>query len=65
VWTAREALSKLGYGHSEPLCIDRIAEDGLTILRAGDDQVATAKVHTIDEHDAQVKVAAVAPSRPS
>jgi len=65
VWTAREALSKLGHGHSEPLRIDRIADDGLTILRAGDGQVATAKVHTIDEHDAQVKVAAVAPSRPS
>ncbi|WP_034277625.1 type I polyketide synthase [Haloechinothrix halophila] len=60
VWTAREALSKLGYGQSEPLRIDRITEDGLTILRAGVDHVVTAKVHTTDTRGAQVKVAAVA-----
>ncbi|MPZ00560.1 MAG: SDR family NAD(P)-dependent oxidoreductase [Actinophytocola sp.] len=60
VWTAREALSKLGYGQGEPLRIDRITEDGLTILRAGADHVVTAKVHTTDDRGAQVKIAAVA-----
>ncbi|MFC6868270.1 SDR family NAD(P)-dependent oxidoreductase [Haloechinothrix salitolerans] len=60
VWTAREALSKLGYGQGESLRIDRITEDGLTILRAGSDHVVTAKVHTTDARGAQVKVTAVA-----
>ncbi|MPY78616.1 MAG: SDR family NAD(P)-dependent oxidoreductase [Actinophytocola sp.] len=60
VWTAREALSKLGYGQGEPLRIDRITEDGLTIVRTGAHHVATAKIHTTDSRGAQVKVAAVA-----
>lgn len=63
VWSAREALAKLGYDHSEPLRVDRIAEDGLTALRSGGEQVVTALVRTGDADVAQIKVAAVACGR--
>ncbi|MGH3451826.1 MAG: polyketide synthase dehydratase domain-containing protein, partial [Haloechinothrix sp.] len=60
VWSAREALCKLGYDQSEPLRVDRITEDGLAILTSGNDQVATARLRTNGPGATPVKVVALA-----
>ncbi|MDV6014723.1 SDR family oxidoreductase [Haloechinothrix sp. LS1_15] len=44
VWTAREALVKLGNESVEPLRIDQVTEDGLAAMRSGAAQVVTAKL---------------------
>ncbi|SDW08623.1 enediyne polyketide synthase [Saccharopolyspora shandongensis] len=57
VWTAREAVVKLGHEQGHPLNIDHVTEDGLVVVRAGQVRVVIARAPIDELGDAALAVA--------